>query len=174
MSVIPWRGSAARERAKALHPSSRRKAPLDRLCGEAAARRYLATASEGRLLSRSGLIDLMVPYALTDLGVVLIPLESLGEVGRLLPGREVSLEVAGRAVTSARWLVRVSGTAADRLVTPNQRSGLEELGLAPGNGPGRWDATHGGLPALVLCPVSIRGYLRAPDAETPDRRAGRP
>jgi len=189
MTVIPWRGPTTREQAKALHPSSgsrtstaadpdaerRPTAPVAALWNDAICRNHLACASEGRLSClSSGVRDLVVPFALTRLGVVLVPTSALGHLAEALSGRPVTLEVSGRAAAAGRWVVRLTGTAVDRLLVPDGSARLRELGLTPTNGPGGWNPGHGGVTSLAIPVDAIRGYQRTgaqPEAVPAARRA---
>lgn len=188
MTVLPWRGTTARERAKALHPSNgsrvltgadadpgrRATPPVAALWNDAVCRNHLACAEQGLLsCPSSGVLDLLVPFALTRLGVVLVPTAALGEPGPPLSGRVVTLEVSGRAAGAGRWVVRLTGTAVDRLLVPDGPAGLRELGLRPGNGPGGWAPAHGGLAALAIPVDTIGGYQRTSTGPAPRRPARR-
>ena len=184
MTVIPWRGDPARERAKALHPSNGSRGPagadadpgqhptppVAALWDDAVCRSHLACADEGRLsCPTSGVRDLPVPFALTRLGVVLVPTAALGEPAAPLAGRVVTLEVSGRAAGAGRWVVRLTGTAVDRMLVPGGPAGLRELGLSPGDGPGRWNPVRGGMTALAIPVSRIRGYQRTAREPGPRR-----
>lgn len=186
MTVIPWRGPTAREQAKSLHPANgpRRPArgdpdeeapaspPVAALWDEAVCRSHLACATEGHLsCSSSGVHDLLVPFALTRSGLVVVPTAVLGDLAAALSGRRVTLEVSGRAAGAGCWVVRLTGTAVDRVVVPDG-SGARAPDRSTGSRPGGRRAEPRGIASLAIPVHSLAGYQRT-GSEAGARRVAR-
>jgi hypothetical protein len=92
--------------------------PLVRLCSDARCRRYLRTSTEGRLSYSTGRgpVTLVVPYILSGLGSLLIPVAPFNEARQYVPGRQVTLEVSGSSPEFDHWVVRVTGIASQKLI----------------------------------------------------------
>ena len=71
------------------HPVETAAEPLVRLCSDARCRRYLRTSTEGRLSYSTGRgpVTLVVPYILSGLGSLLIPVAPFNEARQYVPGR---------------------------------------------------------------------------------------
>jgi hypothetical protein len=79
-------------------------------------RSWLTTHGEGRLgyLSGRGERNVVVAYAVNDDDGIVLRVPAFNEIAQYVPGRRVTLEVAGRADGDLREYVTVTGRAAVR------------------------------------------------------------
>jgi hypothetical protein len=99
---------------------------------------------------------LVVPYIVGGLGSLLIPVAPFNEARQYVPGQEVTLEVSGSGDEFAQWIVRVTGTAGQKvLLTAEDAQTGEHRADAPPPVP---TLDNGELAVLVLPMTHVRGF----------------
>ena len=187
MTVIPWRRSRAEQEARALHPSAastrsgrrpdtatrtgladwaagpdtggRSAESLVTVCSADRCRRYLRASAEGRLSYSTGRgpVTLVVPYIVGGLGSLLIPVAPFNEARQYVPGQEVTLEVTGTSPEFVQWVVRVTGTAGQKVLLASDDAAPGMRGRTAGPPPVP-TLDHGELAVLVLPMSHVRGF----------------
>jgi len=67
-------------------------------------------------------VTLVVPYILSELGSLLIPVAPFNDARQYVPGRTVTLEVTGTSPEFERWVVRVTGAASQKLIPASEKA----------------------------------------------------
>jgi hypothetical protein len=136
-----------------------REESLVTVCSADRCRRYLRASVEGRLSYSTGRgpVTLVVPYIVGGLGSLLIPVAPFNEARQYVPGQEVTLEVTGSSPEFVQWVVRVTGTAGQKvlLAGDDARPGMQGH---PADPPPVPTLDNGELAVLVLPMSHVRGF----------------
>jgi len=146
-----------RDWVEARNSEGLREESLIRLCSPDRCRRYLRGASEGRLSYSTGRgpVTLVVPYIVGGLGSLLIPVAPFNEARQYVPGQEVTLEVSGSSDEFVQWIVRVTGTAGQKVLLTGEST---QTGGQADARPPVPTLDNGELAVLVLPMTHVRGF----------------
>jgi len=143
----------------------RREESLVTVCSADRCRRYLRASAEGRLSYSTGRgpVTLVVPYIVGGLGSLLIPVAPFNEARQYVPGQEVTLEVTGSSPEFLQWVVRVTGTAGQKVLLAGDDTASRMHG-GTADPPPVPTLDHGELAVLVLPMSHVRGFGIMPPA----------
>jgi hypothetical protein len=99
----------------------------------------------------------VVPYIVGGLGSLLIPVAPFNEARQYVPGQRVTLEVTGSSPEFAQWVVRVTGTAGQKVLLAHDRAGSGTQGDAA-DPPPVPTLDDGELAVLELPLSHVRGF----------------
>jgi hypothetical protein len=148
-----------RDWAEARDTDELREDSIVRLCSADRCRRYLGASAEGRLSYSTGRgpVTLVVPYIVGGLGSLLIPVAPFNEARQYVPGQEVTLEVTGSSPEFVQWVVRVTGTAGQKVLLAGDGA-VTRSEARPADPPPVPTLDNGELAVLVLPMSHIRGF----------------